>query len=154
MAAVRSALPAFALAALAVFAPSMARSQGGRAPSRTGYWPSATCANCHPRTVEQHMQSHHETSFMNPLFQAQYFEELLPRASRDPKLVEEARSCTACHAPVAWAYQRAYFTGPMPTDPSMSGVTCDLCHTITGIDGPTPRNGNFVSRPSDKKLGP
>ncbi|HEX9400900.1 MAG TPA: multiheme c-type cytochrome [Anaeromyxobacter sp.] len=154
MAAVRSALPAFALAALAVFAPSMARSQGGRAPSRTGYWPSATCANCHPRTVEQHMQSHHETSFMNPLFQAQYFEELLPKASRDPKLAEEARSCTACHAPVAFATQKTHFSGEMTADPSMSGVTCDLCHTISGYEGPTPRNGNFISRPSEQKLGP
>jgi len=148
----RLAALAVALAAL-VPSPSVAQ-RGVRTPGPTGYWPSSTCAGCHPRTVQQHSESQHESSFRNPLFQAQYFEELLPRASRDPKLVEEARSCTACHAPVAWAYQRAYFTGPMPTDPSMSGVTCDLCHTITGIDGPTPRNGNFVSRPSDKKLGP
>jgi hypothetical protein len=150
-------LAALALAsavALASLLPSPAAAQRGRPPSLTGYWPSSTCAGCHPRTVQQHTESHHESSFRNPLFQAQYFEELLPRASRDPKLLEEARSCTACHAPVAWAYQRSYYQGPMPTDPSMSGVTCDLCHTITGIDGPSPRNGNFVSRPSDKKLGP
>jgi nitrate/TMAO reductase-like tetraheme cytochrome c subunit len=100
------------------------------------------------------MQSHHESSFRNPLFQAQYFEDLLPRASRDPKLVEEARSCTACHAPVAWSFRRQHFAGTMPVDPSMSGVTCDLCHTITGYDGPEPRNGNFISAPSDRKLGP
>jgi hypothetical protein len=68
--------------------------------------------------------------------------------------VEEAKSCTACHAPVAWAFQRRYFTGEMPTDPSLSGVTCDLCHTITGYEGREPRNGNFVTAPSDKKLGP
>jgi hypothetical protein len=147
---------ALALLAAALLAlPATAAAQRGpRAPSPTGYWPSSTCAGCHPRTVQQHSESHHESSFRNPLFQAQYFEELLPRASRDPKLVDEARSCTACHAPVAWAYQRNYFSGQMPTDPSMSGVTCDLCHTISGIDGPTPRNGNFISRPSEKKLGP
>jgi hypothetical protein len=149
--------PALALAALAALASAAAATepaQTGPAPSPTGYWPSSTCQNCHPRTYQQHMESHHETSFRNPLFQAQYFEELIPKASRNPKLVEEARTCTACHAPVAYSFKRQAFTGPMPTDPSLSGVTCDLCHTISGFDGPTPRNGNFISRPSDKKLGP
>jgi hypothetical protein len=143
---------ALALATLAS-APAAAQ-QGQRSPSPTGYWPSSTCAGCHPRTVDQHVQSHHESSFRNPLFQAQYFEELLPRASRDPKLVDEAKSCTACHAPVAWSFRRQHFTGAMPTDPSMSGVTCDLCHTITGYEGREPGNGNFLSRPSEQKLGP
>ncbi len=131
-----------------------AQAQMGRAPSATGYWPSAVCAGCHPRIVEQHMQSHHESSFRNPLFQAQYFEDLLPRASRDPKLVEEARACTSCHAPVAWSFRKQHFTGSMPADPSMSGVTCDLCHTISGYEGREPRNGNFISAPSESKLGP
>ncbi len=134
--------------------PAPARPQGARSPSATGYWASSTCAICHPRTVEQHMQSRHESSFSNPVFQAQYFEELLPKASRDAKLQAEARSCTACHAPVAFAFKRTYFSGAMPTDPSMSGVTCDLCHTISAYEGPEPRNGNFVSSPSEKKLGP
>jgi len=155
MTVVRIACGALAALALCV-APAGAEAQapGARPPSPSGYWPSQTCAGCHARTFEQHAESHHESSFRNPIFQAQYFEELLPRASRDPALVEEAKSCTACHAPVAWAFQRRYFTGEMPTDPSLSGVTCDLCHTISGFQGPTPRNGNFISAPSDKKLGP
>ncbi len=153
MTTVRAAL--VAAAALAIAPAARASGTGaGRAPSPTGYWPSQTCAGCHARTFEQHAASHHESSFRNPLFQAQYFEELLPRASRDPALVAEAKSCTACHAPVAWAFQRKFFTGEMPTDPSLSGVTCDLCHTITGYEGPEPRNGNFVTAPSDKKYGP
>jgi len=150
----RSAIRALAGCALALAWPAPARPQGARAPSPTGYWPSSTCANCHLRTVEQHMQSRHEGSFSNPVFQSQYFEELLPKASRDPKLQAEARSCTACHAPVAFSFRRTYFSGTMPTDPSMSGVTCDLCHTISAYEGPEPRNGNFVSQPSEKKLGP
>jgi hypothetical protein len=42
----------------------------------------------------------------------------------------------------------------MATDPSMSGVTCDLCHTIRGVDGKEPVNGNFLSSPSEVKFGP
>lgn len=153
MTTIRAAGFGLALACLALPGPAPAQSMG-RAPSPSGYWPSQTCAGCHPRTYQQHAESHHESSFRNPVFQAMYFEELLPRASRDPALVEEARTCTACHAPVAWAFQRRYFTGDMPTDPSLSGVTCDLCHTITGYEGPEPRNGNFITAPSDKKYGP
>ncbi len=152
MTTIRSILAA--IAALALVPGSPAHAEGARAPSPSGYWPSQTCAGCHARTFAQHAESSHESSFRNPLFQAQYFEELLPRASRDPALVEEAKSCTACHAPVAWAFQRKYFVGEMPTDPSLSGVTCDLCHTITGFEGREPRNGNFITAPSDKKYGP
>jgi hypothetical protein len=120
----------------------------------TGYWPSSTCGGCHPRTLEQQLKSHHEASFTNPIFQSQYFESILPRASRDPALAGEARSCTACHAPVAFANAWGTATRAMLTDPSMSGVTCDLCHTIRGVDGPAPLNGNFLSKPSEVKFGP
>lgn len=133
--------------------------QAGRAAaaaqrSASGYWPSATCGGCHPRTLEQQLKSHHEASFTNPVFQAQYFESVLPRASRDPALAAEARSCTACHAPVAFANAGVAATRDALADPSMSGVTCDLCHTIRGIDGKEPVNGNFLSRPSEVKFGP
>jgi hypothetical protein len=42
----------------------------------------------------------------------------------------------------------------MLTDPSMSGVTCDLCHTIRAVEGTEPVNGNFLSSPSEVKFGP
>lgn len=140
-------------------APPPPLAQSGRAAaaaqrSASGYWPSSTCGGCHPRTLDQQSKSHHEASFTNPVFQSQYFESVLPRASRDPGLAAEARSCTACHAPVAFANAGVAATREMLTDPSMSGVTCDLCHTIRGIDGKEPVNGNFLSRPSEVKFGP
>lgn len=158
--AVRAAIALLAAAALpATAADAPAVAQPGRAAAAarrgtTGYWPSSTCGGCHPRTLDQQVKSHHEASFTNPVFQAQYFEHLLPLASRDPALAEEARSCTACHAPVAFANERAGATKAMVADPSMSGVTCDLCHTIRGIDGAEPLNGNYLSRPSEVKFGP
>jgi len=36
----------------------------------------------------------------------------------------------------------------------MNGVTCDVCHTITGFSGPKPQNGNYIIAPSETKLGP
>ena len=144
-----------ALAAAAALACAQARAESlGKPESPTGYWPSAVCARCHVRAFEQHLRSRHETSFTSPLFQAQYFEQLLPAASRDAELAAEARTCTACHAPVAFAYARDRATSAVVSDPSLTGVTCDLCHTISGFVGPAPQNGNFISTPSDVKLGP
>ncbi|HSM93878.1 MAG TPA: multiheme c-type cytochrome [Anaeromyxobacteraceae bacterium] len=118
------------------------------------FWPSATCAGCHRSQVEQHFQSHHERSFTSPLFQAQYFEMVLPRASRDPAIAADARNCTACHSPVSYANERSLATSAGVTDPSLAGVTCDLCHTIVGYDGKLPQNGNFVVSPGPIKYGP
>ena len=97
--------------------------------------------------VEQHLQSHHEKSFTSPLFQAQYFEMVLPRAARDPSIAADAKNCTACHSPVSYANNRSLATSAGVTDPSLSGVTCDLCHTIVGYEGDTPQNGNFIVSP-------
>ena len=147
----RARLAVRALAVLCVAAAPAARP----APSqRPAYWASATCKGCHARIYDQHLASHHERSFTNPVFQAQYFEEVLPRASRDPALAEEARRCTACHAPVVYAASHQALSSANLLDPSMSGVTCDLCHTIQGWEGAEPGNGNFLSSPSTQKRGP
>jgi hypothetical protein len=146
-------LPAWTLAANPPLA-QPGRAAAGAHRGATGYWPSSTCGGCHPRTLDQQLQSHHERSFTNPIFQSQYFEMVLPRASREPELASEARSCTACHAPVAFASAWGTATRAMEADPSMSGVTCDLCHTIRGVEGQEPVNGNFLSSPNDVKFGP
>jgi hypothetical protein len=104
--------------------------------------------------VEQHFRSHHERSFSSPLFQAQYFEVVLPRAAREPSIAADARNCTACHSPVSYANTRSLASRGGVTDPSLSGVTCDLCHSIVGYDGAAPQNGNFVVSPGTKKFGP
>jgi nitrate/TMAO reductase-like tetraheme cytochrome c subunit len=137
----------------AVIAPRAAGQPSGAAqPVR--FWPSATCANCHQSQVEQHFQSRHEKSFTSPLFQAQYFEVVLPRAARDPSIAADAKNCTACHSPVSYANNRSRATSAGVTDPSLSGVTCDLCHTIVGFDGNAAQNGNFVVSPGPIKYGP
>ncbi len=152
----RNPRPALALAlALSALAPGGATAADRPQPGEpVRFWPSSTCAGCHDKQVEQHFRSHHENSFTSPLFQAQYFELVLPRASRDPSIAADAKNCTACHSPVSYANNRALATTAGVTDPSMSGVTCDLCHTIVGFDGPEPRNGNFVVSPGPTKYGP
>lgn len=113
-----------------------------------------TCHNCHEQIFEQHEQSSHAASFTNPLFQAQYFNELLPRVGKSEPLSQEARRCAACHAPIAFVTHRYTIIRKEDTDPFTSGVTCDLCHSISGYSGDLPGNGNYISIPGQEKLGP
>ncbi|NIR43529.1 MAG: hypothetical protein GWM93_10450, partial [Gemmatimonadetes bacterium] len=118
------------------------------------YWPSSQCRSCHASIFEQQLQSMHARSFTNPVFQAQYFGELLPKVESNPRLRRDARGCIACHAPVNYILKKGNVTTPQDVDPEMSGVTCDFCHTVEGYRHESPGNGNYISAPGDQKLGP
>lgn len=120
----------------------------------SNYQPSSTCEQCHDRIAEQHAQSSHAASYTNPVFRAQYFNELLPQVSTSEYLSMEARWCAACHTPIAFVQHRYAIVTQEDVDPLMSGVTCDFCHTISGYAGTTPQNGNYISTPGQDKLGP
>jgi len=119
-----------------------------------GFWPTSTCKGCHDQIVAQHLSSEHERSFTNPAFQAQYQKDLLPKAATNPHLDAEARECIACHEPVAYATKGPALLSLHGIDPGMNGVTCDICHSMTGYRGSKAQNGNYVVEPSDRKLGP
>jgi hypothetical protein len=102
----------------------------------------------------QHAASSHEASFTDPIFQAQYFEEVLPRARGNAAILGEAARCTACHSPVTFVSIDGAARSTTDVDPRTSGVTCDFCHTISGYTGSRPENGNYVSTPGGQKLGP
>ena len=96
----------------------------------------------------------HARSFTNPVFQAQYFQELLPEVEKNLRLRRDASGCIACHAPVAYILRKGKVSTPEDLDPEVSGVTCDFCHTIDGYRHDSPGNGNYISVPGDQKLGP
>jgi len=118
------------------------------------FWGTSTCRGCHDQIVEQHLASEHERSFTNPAFQAQYQKDLLPKAATDPYLHAEACECIACHEPVTYATNGPRALSLQEIDPKMNGVTCDICHSMTGYRGAKPQNGNYLVEPSDRKLGP
>ncbi len=118
------------------------------------FWPTYTCKGCHDKIVAQHLDSEHEKSFTNPAFQAQYKEDLLPRTATDPRLYAEASECIACHEPVTYATNGQRSVSLQEIDPKMNGVTCDICHSMTGYSGAQPQNGNYIVEPSERKLGP
>lgn len=131
-----------------------ASARPSRIRKKVGYDASKMCKGCHVKIHEQQSHSMHARSYVNPVFQAQYFREVLPQAYSAPRLFKEARSCAACHMPVAYQMSGGRLVTGKQVDPRMSGVTCDLCHRISGYRGKEPHNGNFIASPGEEKYGP
>ena len=119
------------------------------------YWPPSRCKTCHSAIFDEHSQSFHEKSFSNPVFQGQYYKELLAGAEKDLGLLTEAKACIACHSPINFIELKRPIMSNDQVDPEMSGVTCDFCHTVTGYDGTVPGNGRYIAGPNaERKFGP
>lgn len=114
------------------------------------YESSIQCRGCHTDQYQQYEESMHAKAFSNPLFNAQYFTEVVPRAQKDPGLVPEARRCIACHAPVVFMNYTGLVTTPAQASLFETGVTCDFCHTLEGYG----ENGDYIQSSSGKKQGP
>ncbi|MBI5484383.1 MAG: hypothetical protein HY888_07975 [Deltaproteobacteria bacterium] len=123
-------------------------SLGGRLAYR--YESSDMCRGCHAEIYEQYKDSMHARAFSNPLFNAQYFKEVVPRAKRDPKFAAEARKCVYCHAPALFMSYSGMIETPEQAARYETGVTCDFCHTLSGYA----ENGDYLQNPSGKKQGP
>lgn len=114
------------------------------------YEPSERCHGCHDEIFEQHQNSMHAKSFSNPLFNAQYFKEIVPRALQKATFIDDARNCLKCHAPVVYMNYSGLVTTPAQAAKYESGVSCDFCHTLSGYG----ENGDYLQNPSGKKQGP
>lgn len=93
-------------------------------------------------------------SFTHDWDEIEYFKLALPHAEKDEVVAEVKAGCNGCHSPMA------FLTGDIPPQRPQAetrandGVHCDLCHTITGFDGDTPYNFNYVVAPGTEKYGP
>ena len=114
------------------------------------YESSIQCRGCHTDQYQQYEESMHAKAFSNPLFNAQYFTEVVPRAQKDPEYVPEARRCIACHAPVVFMNYTGLVATPSQAGRFETGVTCDFCHTLEGFG----ENGDYIQVSSGKKQGP
>ncbi len=114
---------------------------------------SAQCAVCHQQISVQYQQSAMAKSQVLPWDQAEYFQLAIPHTRIEAKVAPVEAGCINCHAP------QAFLAGDIPppeagkADPKADGVSCDLCHSIVGLDGDTPVNGNFAVKPGKVKFG-
>ena len=118
------------------------------------YQTPKACAVCHVDIARQHEQAMMSQAFTHAWDEIEYFELAVPHAAKEPKVAGVKAGCNGCHAPLA------FLAGDIPPKPpsentrANEAVSCDLCHTITGFQGDTPFNFNWVSSPGKTKQGP
>ena len=87
-----------------------------------GFTSSQACGSCHKDIYAMWKESKHARAFENPIFAAAYRD--VQREGGDAR-----RMCLRCHAPVAG------ITGDLESRQAITreGVTCDFCHSVTGV---------------------
>jgi hypothetical protein len=112
--------------------------------------------SCHIDIYQQWQQAMMSQAFTHHWDEIEYFDLAIPHAEIDPAVAEVKEGCNGCHAPIS------FLAGDLPPQKpefntrANESVSCDLCHTVSGFEGDTPFNFNFVSEPSDgkTKFGP
>lgn len=124
------------------------------APKSGDFTPSTVCQNCHGKIYAQQADSWHALAYGDQIFQAQYFNELIPLAQGNEILLKEADKCIACHAPIAYLDRSGHITSREQLTSQAAGVNCDFCHSLKGYEGDQPGGGNYISSPGETKKGP
>jgi len=111
------------------------------------------CKSCHTDIFFQWDQAMMSKSYTHHWDEIEYFDLAIPHAEKVPELKPVADGCNGCHAPLA--YLAGDVTPPRPEAGSRAneGVSCDLCHTITGHTGDVPFNFSYITEPGRVKYG-
>jgi len=112
-----------------------------------------TCSECHSQIVRQYERSLMAQSFTHEWDEIEYFELALPHSLKDEKVAGIKAGCNGCHAPLAYLAGDIPPSRPSEGTRANEGVSCDVCHSITGFEGEVPFNFNYVMEPGDVKQG-
>lgn len=112
------------------------------------------CGMCHSEIYQEWTHSLMSRSFTHEWDEVEYFKLALPHALKLEKVAGVKAGCVACHGPLA------FLTGDIPPKPVNEGtrvnegVSCEICHNITGSTEPLPFNFSFNIQPGEVKQGP
>jgi hypothetical protein len=110
--------------------------------------------SCHTDFFEQWKQAMMSQAYTHHWDEIEYFKLAVPQAEKDAMVAGVKAGCNGCHAPIA--FLAGDVPPPLPSANSRANeaVSCDFCHTITGFEGDTPYNYNWISEPGKTKYGP
>jgi nitrate/TMAO reductase-like tetraheme cytochrome c subunit len=112
------------------------------------------CRTCHKEIHQEWEQSLMSQSFTHHWDDVEYFKLALPHALKLDKVSGVKGGCVACHSPLA------FLTGDIPPKPPAAGtranegVSCEICHSITGSTEKEPFNFSYTIEPGKVKFGP
>jgi len=113
-----------------------------------------TCGRaCHTDFYQQWSQAMMSQAYTHAWDEIEYFKLAVPHAEKDPKVAGVKAGCNGCHTPIA--FMAGDVPPPKPEEKSRANesVSCDVCHTITGMKGDVPHNFNYISEPGRTKYG-
>jgi len=112
------------------------------------------CASCHDDIYQQWTQAMMSQAYTHHWDEIEYFQLAVPHAEKDAVVAGVKAGCNGCHAPLS--FLAGDVPPPRPEEGSRANesVSCDICHTVTGFEGDTPHNFNWVSSPGRGKQGP
>ncbi len=111
------------------------------------------CKMCHTELTIEWEQSMMAKSFTHKWDEVEYYKLALPHALALEKVAGVKAGCIGCHAPLA------FLSGDIPPKPpgagtrANEGVSCDICHTITGSTEEEPFNFSYIIEPGPVKYG-
>jgi len=107
--------------------------------------------SCHTDFYQQWKQAMMSQAYTHHWDEIEYFKLAVPHAEKDEKVAEVKAGCNGCHTPIA--YVAGDVPPPRPEENSRANesVSCDVCHSITGFEGDTPHNFNYILAPGDTK---
>ncbi len=111
------------------------------------------CRACHVDIFEQWSQAMMSQAYTHEWDEIEYFMLAVPHAEKDAKVAGVKAGCNGCHTPIA--FLAGDTPPPLPSENSRANesVSCDVCHTMTGFEGDTPYNFNFIIEPGKTKFG-
>ena len=111
------------------------------------------CGSCHVDFYQQWRQAMMSQAYTHHWDEIEYFKLAVPHAEKDEKVAGVKAGCNGCHTPIAFIAGDVPPPKPEENSRANESVSCDVCHTITGISGDTPHNYNFTINPGKEKYG-
>lgn len=142
-------VPAFTSAHADTLPPPSAEREG----SYDDFERPKACGTCHIDIYQQWSQAMMSQAYTHHWDEIEYFELAVKHAEKEEAVAGVKAGCNGCHAPTA--LHAGDVPPPRPSENSRAneGVSCDVCHTITGFKGEVPFNYNYIMKPGRTKYG-
>lgn len=107
---------------------------------------------CHTEFYQQWKQAMMSQSYTHHWDEIEYFKLAIPHAEKDEKVAEVKDGCNGCHAPISFVVGDTPPPKPEMNSRANEGVSCEVCHSITGFEGEIPYNFNYIMNPGRTKF--
>ena len=115
--------------------------------------PAYCGTSCHTDFYRQWQQAMMSQSYTHHWDEIEYFQLAVPHAEKDEKVADVKAGCNGCHAPLSFLAGDVPPPHPEEGSRANEGVSCEVCHNITGFKGDVPHNYNWTMDPGEKKYG-